>query len=465
MEIEKYDGTMERKLCTGMIVSTPFLARVASQWTKAGLFHSKYANLIGSWCVSFYNEHRKAPSRHVIDLFQDWANRRSREKPLVESVESLLQGMSGEYQTLRNDLQPQFLLKIADKHFHQIQITKAIDESKELINRGEVDEAAKVISNIRKLNFLGGEGVNLLQDKKALQLAFETPKESLVTYPGPLGKFLGYELERDAFVCFMASNKRGKSWHLLDVAWRAMLQRVRVAYFQVGDLSERQLQQRFAVRAAARPLWAKTINIPREIKVDEHTATVRQKTKIFETGLDWATAWKAYEETAILRVKSKKPYLKYSVHPSYSVNLNGIMSILQTWERQEEWIPDIIVCDYMDILAPIHDKKDTRDQINENWLLARRISQEYHCLFVSATQAKTSSFTNGKYVLSRRDFADDRRKLDHVTAMIGLNQTPAEEEKQVTRWNWVNRRQDEGKGVVYVAGCKDIGNVSMLSSF
>jgi hypothetical protein len=65
------------------------------------------------------------------------------------------------------------------------------------------------------------------------------------------------------------------------------------------------------------------------------------------------------------------------------------------------------------------------------------------------------------------NFSEDRRKLDHVTGMIGINQRPEEEENEVVRLNWVNRREEKApeRKVVYVAGSRDCCNPCVVSCF
>jgi hypothetical protein len=120
-------------------------------------------------------------------------------------------------------------------------------------------------------------------------------------------------------------------------------------------------------------------------------------------------------------------------------------------------VPDAVVIDYADITAPYPGVKEGRDQINENWMHLRRISQDYHCLVLTATQADADSYS--RRLMGRKNFSDDRRKHDHVTAMLGLNVTDEDKEVGITRVNFLDRREGgyTEKGQVWVAGCLAIG--------
>jgi len=139
-----------------------------------------------------------------------------------------------------------------------------------------------------------------------------------------------------------------------------------------------------------------------------------------------------------------------------------IASILGEWAR-EGWVADVVIVDYADILQPYPGVSDRRDQINENWKMLRRISQDYHCLVLTATQSDAGGYDTK--LLRRSNFSEDRRKHDHVTAMLGLNSTVEEKRLGITRVNWLDRRdrdyvEDEQ---VYVAGCLGIGCPIILS--
>jgi len=71
----------------------------------------------------------------------------------------------------------------------------------------------------------------------------------------------------------------------------------------------------------------------------------------------------------------------------------------------------------------------------------RGLSQERHCLMVTATQASARAY--GKDLIDMSDYSEDKRKYAHVTAMIGLNQTPDEKKVGIMRINMIVQREGE----------------------
>ena len=165
------------------------------------------------------------------------------------------------------------------------------------------------------------------------------------------------------------------------------------------------------------------------------------------------------------KIKSKELYFKLSCHFNSTLDVNGIDNILQDWERESGWIPDIILIDYADILKMVYPNREGRDCINETWKRLRGLSQKRHCLLMSATQSDADSYDRG--TLKMKNFSDDRRKIDSVTGMIGINQTESEKKRGIMRLNWISLRDGEfhPSHCVHVAGCLALSNPAIKSCF
>jgi hypothetical protein len=462
MLVETHDGTTERRVLVGMIVHKEMLAKVVPKWEKGGLFSSRWSNLVGNWCVKYYLKYKKAPGRSIEGIFDSWAAGESRDKNTTELVERFLTSLSEEYSAkgLRA-INPDFLVDLAGDLFNKVRLTSLAEEIQGEIEAGDIKKAFDRVSKYRQVEMGDGTGVNVLSDEAAMQSAFNDKKTPLVVYPDALGVFFGDALERDAFVAFMGKEKVGKTWWLLDLAWRAMTQGRKVAFFEVGDMSQNQVMRRLMVRAARRPWKAQTLRYPTRLDPDD-PPTVTHAEKTYSKPLDYNKAKKALLD---LGVKLGDDSLfKLSTHANSTINVHGVESVLQTWAR-DSWIPDVIVIDYADILAPINGAAETRDQINATWKGLRALSQQLHCLVVTATQTDAASYRTE--TVDRSNFSEDKRKLAHVTAMVGINQNATEKDQGIQRLNWVVLRESEfhEDKCCHVAGCLPIGNPGMFSTF
>lgn len=462
MKISKKSSGREKRILTAMIVDNIVLGRISSKWS-GNMFRNKWANIIAGWCLKYYNKYQKAPLQYIETLFEHWAEK-SKDKNNVELVEKFLVTLSDEYEELQSESNSDYILDISGEYFNEVQIERLLEETQSEIDVSNVSNAHQRLAAYNQIELGVGEGVNLLQDKEATIEAFKSKEEPLITYPGALGEFFGDTLERDGFISFMGPEKRGKSFWLIDVAYRGMLQRRKVAFFEAGDMSKNQIMRRLLTRVAKRPMHTKTYYVPNKIRVREGKPRIKQDTKKCDKNLSWQRAWKAGKKVMKRKIRSGESYFKLSCHPNSTLTVKKIISILQEWERGG-WVPDVIAVDYVDILNMTYYGLEGRDCINETWKQLRALSQRYHCLVVTATQTDSASYT--KEIIGMTNFSEDKRKLSHVTGMIGINCTMEEKDKDIRRLNWVVKRESSYNDYkcVYVAGCLDICNPAIKSSF
>jgi len=470
--IKKMEGSEERRVLIGMITSDSVLNVIAAQWSKesngSGLFKSKHSNLIASWCIKHHEKYSMAPKAAIQSIFDSWSDKQRKlgDDKTPEMVGDLLESMQQENRNL-GKLNAEYITDLAGRHFNRVRLDQLTDELQGELSVGDLQKAEAIINQYKRVELGVGAGVDPLRDMEAVQQAFADRQEPLVEYDGELKKFFGHAFERDGFVAFLGSSKRGKSFWLQDVAWRAMEQRRRVAFFEVGDMSQNQIMRRFMARAAHRPLKAELVRKPVAIKREGiGKPSIKYKSKYFSRGLSWRKAWKACER--IVRIsKTSRPLLRLSCHLNNSIPVSGIEGVLAGWEREDEqgWTADLIVIDYADILAPEDSRRDVRDQTNDTWRRLRALSQKMHCLVLTATQADARSYQS--HLLRRQNFSEDRRKHDHVTGMIGISVEDEEKEKGLCRLNWIDLREGEFSEtrVIYVVGCLALANPAMVSCF
>lgn len=461
MKLKTVDGTRERNVLIGMIVHDGVVARIAPRWTKDGLFKSKEANLIASWCVKYHRKHGRAPRKDIETVFGTWAD--GADASEVKVVEKVLGSLDGQYKATAKAINPEFLVNTAGDLFNEVRLDKLRSAIAADMDFGKYEDAWKKVEQLRKVNVGAGEVIDVLQDDTANELVFTERPESLVDYGGGLKRFFGRSLARGNLVAFMAPMKRGKTFACMDIAWRAMLQRRRVVYFQCGDLTKSQQMTRFATRAAQRPFEAKRIQYPVKLEMIDDQVTVKKVEKSWTDDMGFLEQKKARERIMSHRIKSKDPFLKLSVHPTKTLSVLQSRAILDEMIHFN-WIPDIVVYDYADILAPPPGfQGDSRDAVNETWMALRRLSQELNCLVVTATQAKATSFTADTLDMSH--FSEDNRKLAHATGIVGLGQKNEEKPDQLWRWNWIVLREEAFVVTreCHVAGCLEIANPAIVS--
>lgn len=475
---------IERTIVVGLVCSTEYAQQIVPLWDPDYL-ESNEAYTIADWCIEYFNEYGTAPGRAIQDIYFDKKRTGDIPRDLVESVKE-------DMEDLLDELQESFNLKYAlDKtkeYFRERHLELHQAKIKELMDGGEVEAAELLMSTFKRTSIALDDSIDLSDDDIGLKIkaAFKQSASPLIEYSGALGRMLNDRLIRGAFVSLMASEKRGKSFWLLDMAIRGTRRGYKVAFFQAGDMTEGQQIKRTASYLAKLPTSEKytgEIFIPQidclRNQLDDCDKPERQNREGVFTGGEYDldnirkeltkdALLEAYEDfggihrpcrncqefhekplgvpwlepiqvdlaldedAAVEAVEKffveKKRRFKLSTHPNSTLSVPNIRSIINGWEKNDNFIPDIIIIDYADLLIA-DTTKEFRHQQNEIWKDLRALSQERNCLVLTATQADAKSYETN--LLKMTNFSEDKRKFAHVTAMFGLNQDKYGREKKL----------------------------------
>ena len=471
-----------RKILTGMIVSTPFMNEVGSFYNP-DLIDVRFVRTIAEWCMDYYKRYGVAPGAHIKDIFSTYEE--SMEPTERDLVAGLLLDLSYTYENAKPE-NDQYLLDLAEKFFKEKSLTNLFREANGLIVQGNPEEAEQLLGSYKRVGRPQSTGENPFLSAEATERAFARNAKSLFTFPGKLGLMLNDELKRERFIGVLGADKSGKSFWLNEIALQASKARCNVALFQVGDMTEDQVRVRLGVRLCSRNEREKYcgahLSPTLDCKLNQTGKCAKGKAcRALPTGGDdpakvknlflqerrhkpccdcakepwfvpslwyeaipkvnpitWRDAWRAGNKL-LCRIKGRG--FRLSCYASETLNVAKIKASLDEWETQEDFIPDVIVIDYADNLCADNKKEDHRDQINTTWKLLRGLSQDRHCLLVTATQADAESYD--KPLLSRKNFSENKLKNAHVTAMIGLNQSTEEKQSGLMRLNTLVQREGE----------------------
>ncbi len=469
---------------TGAIVSDQFL-KEASTFYDPDLLEVRHTRTVAEWCFRFFQKYGKAPGIGIKDIYESHLDRL--EPTDRETIAELLAGLSEEYERV-DKLNVPYILDQAEKHFKTLSLARLTRTVNGLVANGNVEEAEAELADYKRVGRPTSLGCNPFTDAEGLQRAFEQVDTPLFTLPGKLGHMMGSVLNRDQFVALMGPEKRGKTWWLNEIAIRAAKARCNVALFQIGDMSEEQVKVRLSVRLAGKSNLNKFVgeqeipipdcqknqegschkcphrnkpilpewklegvqnlyqsgthrgHVPCYECAKEHffKGSIWYKKIVVEKPLTWRESWKI-NNRFLGRIKGRD--FRLHVSPSDQISVSGIKGVLDNWEMFDGFVPDVVVIDYADNLAPENAREEPRHQVNRTWKMLRGLSQERHCLVVTATQAAGRSYK--KTSIEMEDYSEDKRKYAHVTGMFSLNQTPEEKRMGIMRIGPIVVREDE----------------------
>jgi hypothetical protein len=483
------DDFIERRIVTGLIVSTDYIREVSQTWDPR-LLGSPDARLLAEWCLEHYNKYHVAPGRHIQDIYTGKL-KDGLDKEQAEDIEGILNGLSDEYDLEHFNVP--YLLDQTRRYFQEQHLQNFVEELQGELSRGSLVDAERLASAYAPIAKGEIDVVDPFKDSEGMWQAFEDREKPLIQFPEALDRFWGSQFTRDSLVGIMGPEKSGKSFMLKEIAVRAKASGCSTAVFQAGDMSKKQWIRRLGIYLTKRSddsQYCQGIWIPQLDCLWQQMGKCDSKKRECDfgpfEGKDWeelqrltyddrVTAAKKYDDYAPCKNCNKikgtvwlrwrepvKPLtwkeaakearkfrrlfrapFKLSTHANETLSPGQIVALLDTWERQDNFVPDVIIIDYADLLAPDSDlvRLDERGRQNKIWQRLRRLSQERRCLVVTATQAAATSY--GKKTLTLHDFSEDKRKYAHVTAMFGLNRTEQEELTGLQRLNALVVRDDK----------------------
>lgn len=490
----RIEDPMERQIVTGMIVSDRFLQEVLPFYDPK-LMAVEACRTAADWCVEYFNQYGKAPQNHIQDIFDSHV-RNDLDPADADIIATILAKASEEFERGPEHFNVDYLLDTAEKRFKERSLLALAEDLKAALASRDlgVEEAERVLEQFHKIERPRAEGIDPLTNREATYAAFAEPATPLFKFADAYGELVNHTLVRGGFVTFLAPPKRGKSWMLMEMALKAARAGCNVAFFDCGDNNEGQWLRRFHIRLSDRPYrhyrsdYVGDVQIPvldcmrnqedrcmraqrswsggGAVRDDEGllplTAAPKGYLPCFHMGCSkrapslWFNTREVAELDGQVAARSARHYLKkrlgprggrmrFSAHSSGSLTISHVKTLIDMWERLEQFVPDVIVFDYADIIAPDkHGPKEFRHQQNEIWKGQRGLSQERHCLVLSATQSDSDGI--GRKLLQQHNFSEDMRKLAHVTAMFGLNQTPQEKRDGLMRVNEIVVREGDFDG-------------------
>ena len=135
----------------------------------------------------------------------------------------------------------------------------------------------------------------------------------------------------------------------------------------------------------------------------------------------------------------KGKYLFYN-WPRGTGTISDIKAMLDMWEVFDNFIPDVVITDYADIMKAERIYKQERDSLNEIWQDHDALAKDRDVLVITGTHTNKETFVRD---IKQNDISEDSRKMNHVNACIALNQSVQEKAKKIMRASYIFSRDDD----------------------
>ncbi len=454
----RLDFNREKQVLINLILNSTYCDRVLPI-IKPEYFDSKYASTLLDWVGTYFDTYGVAPKEHINEMFEEHGT--SLEQDVHEQVGNVLQHLSDVADTEVHNID--YLIDIANDLFREKHLKLQNAAQQHYLDKGDLVGA----ENVMLEQYQGIEGhsteVTAFNDDEymrecirdmVMQQDIET---AFFRFSGKLGDFIG-PVNRGWFVAYLAPSKRGKTTYMLDAVIDSVHQRLNTLVISL-EMPKKQLMQRYAlaVTGAKPEMDPYTTMVPiMDCKLNQNGECLKDERAgygailtddgiaAYEDEEDWQvctecrgkkdfepSAWKVPVEKETVSEgdyfkkvnKFNRLFGKYGriVHfPSKSKTVAELKQEVHYLEINENFIPDVIVIDYADLIKP-DSAGEKRHQLDDIWEGLRGWGQEKHALMISASQ--TNRISADVEFLRDIHVTEDYSKIAKLDIGIGLCQT------------------------------------------
>jgi len=481
----KIDSEFEVNVLGYLVHNDTFLSRCASILEQVdrkrgqAAFENTDINKISAWCMVYYRKYKKSPGKFIKEIFHSNAGSMSKEEQditwdIIKKIDS---------ETFCDSrVNIDYILDKTIDYF-KIRLLKILgDTLVACSDAGNLDSAESALVDFRRIEKASANFVNIFATEE-IKKYFDDRNDKtnvLFRFPGALGDMIG-DFERGWLVSFLGPPKRGKTFWLQETAFQALLNGFKVIFISL-EMDAFGMKKRFYKRITARadaagdfiyPVFDCLRNQDDSCKKKQRSGFGKIEGQVTEEGFardaynhkvctecrnnnkqrDFIQAiW--YEKVSKPEMKKSstinlfssldKPFrenFRFGSYPSFSANLSEIKSDIDQLEQVDNFIPDVIILDYADILAPEDTRQVGRERIDDTWKALKNIASTRHALVVTASQSNRSSID--KQFVTQVHVAEDIRKLAHVDLMLVINQQRMEKKMKTVRIGVVAGRESD----------------------
>lgn len=432
IERKKFDNKKEFDLITGMIVSNEFIKEIHTIFSHK-LLTSNAAKTVSKWCIEYYKKYNESPKQAIQDIFKSKLRNNEIEDDDAEIIEKFLLTLSDRFENSQDDIYNYpFFVDQSAEYLAERKLHALSEDIKSAIVKGKIDEAESYIAKHIRLERPQSSAIDIIADKDSIMEVLHAEDDVLIRLPGNIGDMIG-DLCRGDFIAITAPMKRGKTHWLLEFGLRGVYRKCKVLFISL------EMPKKAMLRRAYQSIMAQTKR-ETEIEIPYFTENGSIETKtVKKDGIN--------SKDILKKAKALDTFLKSGggfrmmCRPSNSLCVADIRTELYNLQHYNDFVPDIIIIDYADILAPEKDSsKEYRHKIDHSWKALRGLAQEMNALVITASQSTKAGFNQD---VDEQGIAEDVRKLAHVTHMIALNQTKEEKKKNIMRAGMLANRNEE----------------------
>lgn len=375
-----------------------------------------HANIFGI-VSSYYEKYKKLPNDDfILQDAKQFVNTRS---PISEYEDELDLISNIDPDTVSNK---EYLMDLVEKFAKQEAVKRAIAESVPLVKQekfGEVEDKIKSALQVTRVVDNGLQYFSTLNDRwKRLHDKKEIDKFKLVF--DKVNDSLEGGLNRKELAMVVAPPGVGKSLYLVNQGVTSLMEGRNVLYVSL-EMAEDLVAQRFD---------SVMTRIPQSRLKDSATIlTLKERLALFQEKFNGKLVIKEF--------------------PTGIASVNNIRSLLSQLENYEEFRPDVVIVDYLELLRPVREidaEYQAQQRIAEE---LRGVAMEYNLLVHTATQ--TNRKGANVEIITDAELGDSYGKIRTCDFAMSLNQKSEEYDNGQMRGYIMKSRNGRARWMLPVA--------------
>ena len=427
MSDDLISGSLSQNLLTLLAFDSNAMPLLVST-LEPGMFESDFYKHIAKLAIDFYREFGTAPGDHIADLLEPKLNLNTRES------EAYLQILVNLFNN-KDDVNSDYVLSQLRKFVRQQSLKDGIIVAHQAIKDGMLDDAETALTKaLSKQISVFDPGIHL--SDTAQSLGFLT--DPVMSYPigiPPLDK-LGLGPAPGELTVILAPPNRGKTQFCVHIAKVCALMRLKVLCISL-QMSEKKYTQRifqslFAISKRQAEVVYTAFNEDEDGKLAGFRFEMIKRPTLQDANI-----------AALLKHKLTQFHNKIKIlvkrFPTNSLTIKGLEAYLDSLERFHNYVPDIIIIDYADLL--VVDQSNLRISTGGVYKDLRRIAVERNVAMVSPSQS--NRLGEDARVITLKHLAEDYSKAGTADNVFAYCQTALEYKLGLARLFVAKARDEE----------------------